>query len=76
MSSCIAQPKGVKPVDPDIAEQAIPGHGVPRSRPCNSGGPRYRGIRSRIKIRPGDELAALGKVCETLNFSRLALVTH
>ncbi len=33
MNSSTIQPSGVKPVDPDLAEQAIPGHGVPSQDP-------------------------------------------
>lgn len=29
MNSSTTQPTGVKPADPDLAEQAVPGHGVP-----------------------------------------------
>lgn len=33
MNSSTPQPTGVKPVDPDLAEQAVPGHGVPSQDP-------------------------------------------
>ena len=33
MNSSTIQPKGVNPVDPDLAEQAVPGHGVPSQDP-------------------------------------------
>lgn len=33
MNSSTVLPTGVKPVDPDLAEQAIPGHGVPSQDP-------------------------------------------
>jgi phage tail tape-measure protein len=33
MNSSTTQPVGVKPVDPDLAEQAAPGHGVPSQDP-------------------------------------------
>ena len=33
MNSSIIKPTSVKPVDPDIAEQALPGHGVPSQDP-------------------------------------------
>ena len=33
MNSSITQPTGVKPVDLDLAEQAVPGHGVPSQDP-------------------------------------------
>ena len=33
MNSITTPPKGVKPVDPDLAEQAVPGHGVPSQDP-------------------------------------------
>ena len=33
MNSSTIQPTGVKPVDPDLAEQAVPGHGVPSQDP-------------------------------------------
>lgn len=33
MNSSPTQPTGAKPVDPDIAEQAVPGHGVPSQDP-------------------------------------------
>ena len=33
MNSTTTQPTGVKPVDPDLAEQAVPGHGVPSQDP-------------------------------------------
>jgi len=33
MNSSTAQPTGVKPVDPDLVEQAVPGHGVPSQDP-------------------------------------------
>lgn len=33
MNSSSTQPTGVKPVDPDLAEQAVPGHGVPSQDP-------------------------------------------
>lgn len=33
MNSSTIQSTGVKPVDPDLAEQAIPGHGVPSQDP-------------------------------------------
>ena len=33
MNSPTTQPTGVKPVDPDLAEQAVPGHGVPSQDP-------------------------------------------
>lgn len=33
MNSSNNQPTGVKPVDPDLAEQANPGHGVPSQDP-------------------------------------------
>lgn len=33
MNSSIPQPPAVKPVDPDLAEQAVPGHGVPSQDP-------------------------------------------
>ena len=33
MNSSTTQPTGVKPVDPDLAEQAVPGHGVPSQDP-------------------------------------------
>ena len=33
MNSSTTEPKGTKPVDPDLAEQAVPGHGVPSQDP-------------------------------------------
>lgn len=33
MNSFIPEPAGTKPADPDIADQAIPGHGVPSQDP-------------------------------------------
>ncbi|MBU4423591.1 MAG: hypothetical protein KKG12_07475 [Gammaproteobacteria bacterium] len=33
MNSSTIQSTGVKPVDPDLAEQAVPGHGVPSQDP-------------------------------------------
>lgn len=33
MTSPIPLPTDVKPVDPDIAEQAVPGHGIPSQDP-------------------------------------------
>ncbi|MBH1958040.1 hypothetical protein [Polaromonas sp.] len=33
MNSSSTQPTDVKPVDPDLAEQAVPGHGVPSQDP-------------------------------------------
>ena len=33
MNSITTPPTGVKPVDPDLAEQAVPGHGVPSQDP-------------------------------------------
>ena len=33
MNSSTTQPTGVKPVDPDLVEQAVPGHGVPSQDP-------------------------------------------
>ena len=33
MNSSHIQPTDVKPVDPDLAEQAVPGHGVPSQDP-------------------------------------------
>ena len=33
MNSSHTSPTGVKPVDPDLAEQAVPGHGVPSQDP-------------------------------------------
>jgi len=33
MNSSTTQPTGVKPADPDLAEQAVPGHGVPSQDP-------------------------------------------
>jgi phage tail tape-measure protein len=33
MNSATTQTAGVKPVDPDLAEQAVPGHGVPSQDP-------------------------------------------
>ena len=33
MNSSTTQPTGVKPVDPDLAEQAVLGHGVPSQDP-------------------------------------------
>ncbi len=33
MNSSTTQPTGVKPIDPDLAEQAVPGHGVPSQDP-------------------------------------------
>ena len=33
MNSSTTQPTSVKPVDPDLAEQAVPGHGVPSQDP-------------------------------------------
>jgi phage tail tape-measure protein len=33
MNSSTTQPTDVKPVDPDVAEQAVPGHGVPSQDP-------------------------------------------
>ena len=33
MNSSTTQPSGVKPVDPDLTEQAVPGHGVPSHDP-------------------------------------------
>lgn len=33
MNSSATPPTGVKPVDPDLAEQAVPGHGVPSQDP-------------------------------------------
>ena len=33
MNSSTTQPTTVKPVDPDLAEQAVPGHGVPSQDP-------------------------------------------
>ena len=33
MNSITTPPAGVKPVDPDLAEQAVPGHGVPSQDP-------------------------------------------
>jgi phage tail tape-measure protein len=33
MNSSTTQPASVKPVDPDLAEQAVPGHGVPSQDP-------------------------------------------
>ena len=33
MNSSTTQPSGVKPVDPDLTEQAVPGHGVPSQDP-------------------------------------------
>lgn len=33
MTPPIADPTAIKPVDPDVAEQALPGHGVPSQDP-------------------------------------------
>ena len=33
MNSLTSQPTSVQPVDPDLAEQAVPGHGVPSQDP-------------------------------------------
>lgn len=33
MNPSTTQPTGVKPVDPDLAEQAVPGYGVPSQDP-------------------------------------------
>lgn len=33
MNSSTTQPTDVKPVDPDVVEQAVPGHGVPSQDP-------------------------------------------
>ncbi|MGV8804266.1 MAG: hypothetical protein ACWA6Y_04815 [Polaromonas sp.] len=33
MNSSTPQPTSVEPVDPDLAEQAVPGHGVPSQDP-------------------------------------------
>lgn len=33
MNSSTTQPTGVKPVDADLSEQAVPGHGVPSQDP-------------------------------------------
>ena len=33
MNSSTTQPTDAKPVDPDLAEQAVPGHGVPSQDP-------------------------------------------
>ena len=33
MNSITTPPTGVKPLDPDLAEQAVPGHGVPSQDP-------------------------------------------
>ena len=33
MNSSTILPTGLKPVDPDLAEQAVPGHGVPSQDP-------------------------------------------
>ena len=33
MNSSITEPTDAKPVDPDLAEQAVPGHGVPSQDP-------------------------------------------
>ena len=33
MNSSLPQPEDVQPVDPDLAEQAVPGHGVPSQDP-------------------------------------------
>ena len=33
MNSSTTQPTGIKPIDPDLVEQAIPGHGVPSQDP-------------------------------------------
>lgn len=33
MNSSTTQPTSVKPVDPDLAEKAVPGHGVPSQDP-------------------------------------------
>lgn len=33
MNSSTTQPTGAKPLDPDVAEQAVPGHGVPSQDP-------------------------------------------
>lgn len=33
MNPSITEPTGAKPVDPDIATQAVPGHGVPSQDP-------------------------------------------
>ena len=33
MNSITTPPAGVKPVDPDLARQAVPGHGVPSQDP-------------------------------------------
>src|SRR5659263_73232 len=33
MNLSTTQPTGVKPVDPDLTEQAVPGHGVPSQDP-------------------------------------------
>ena len=33
MNSITTPPTGVKPVDPDLARQAVPGHGVPSQDP-------------------------------------------
>ena len=36
MNSSTTQPAGVKAVDPDLAEQAVPGHGVPSQDPSTA----------------------------------------
>lgn len=36
MNSPTTQQTGVKPVDPDLVEQAVPGHGVPSQDPDSS----------------------------------------
>ena len=33
MNSSTTEPKGTRPVDPDLARQAVPGHGVPSQDP-------------------------------------------
>lgn len=33
MNSLTSQPTSAQPVDPDLAEQAVPGHGVPSQDP-------------------------------------------
>ena len=36
MNSTTTQPTDAKPVDPDLAQQAVPGHGVPSQDPSHA----------------------------------------
>ena len=65
MNSSATQPTGVKPVDPDLAEQAVPGHGVPSQDPNPA---------AQVALDPEEaERAAIRKVTELVKGGRKAV---